>query len=327
MIHLAVPIQRSGGVFDFATRLGEALGTTAQVVHLSRKTVRDWKIAPGDDVVLQMSGYGFQKRGAPLWLLDELRARRGEIRKLGVFFHELYAFGPLWSSSFWLSPVQRHIARQLAKLSDFWLTSREESARWLLLADPLKPHEVLPVFSNVGESDKAAKPPSRRVAVFGGPGLRLATYRAAGPKLFEWARSCQLEVHDVGSALPDAEMSRQLAAQGAVMHGCLNEAQVGHVMRKSDFGLLAYPVEYVAKSGVFASYCAHGACPILISDNYRQTDGLTPGVQYIAGIPADGTARDLHARIGQAAWDWYQPHQLQRHVDVLRRLLDVARRS
>ena len=125
MINFVVPSLKKGGVYDFACRLQEVFGEpNGRLVHLFRGNLADWIIEPDDSVVLQLSGYGFDKRGAPLWLLKEIEGRRRHIKSFGVFFHELYAFGPPWSSSFWLSPVQRHIACRLAVLSDFWMTSR-----------------------------------------------------------------------------------------------------------------------------------------------------------------------------------------------------------
>lgn len=320
MIRLVVPAGQSGGVFDFAKTLRHQLGHEfAQVLHLAKGNAAEWKVENDDVVFLQMSGYGFQKRGAPLWLLHELRARRDSIKTLGVFFHELYALGPPWSSSFWLSPVQRHIARELAQLADFWMTSREGSAQWLRPRAPGKPHQVLPVFSSMGEAAAYGRPRAARIVVFGSPGMRQEAYRAGGQALFDWAKRAGLELHDIGLPLHDAELTQALRANGAILHGQLEQERVGGLLADSAFGLIAYPTDYVAKSSIFACYCAHGVCPVLLADDYAQVDGLTPGVQYIAGIPVEEVALDSVHRIGEAAWDWYQPHRLQSHVDALRR--------
>lgn len=320
MLQLVVPPQRAGGVYDFACRLQEEFGSQqAQVVHLSADSVGAWRIEPGDAVILQMSGYGFQKRGVPLWLVHELQARRRAIGTLGIFFHELYAFGPPWSSSFWLSPLQRRIARRLAQLADFWMTSREGSAQWLRPRAPGKPHQVLPVFSSMGEAAAYGQPRAARIVVFGSTGMRQLAYRGGGQALFDWAQRAGLELHDIGPPLHDAELTQALRAHGATFHGQLEQQRVVALLADCAFGLLAYPIDYVAKSSIFASYCAHGVCPVLLADNYAQADDLLPGVQYIAGIPVDEVALDSVRRIGQAAWDWYQPHRLQSHVDALRR--------
>jgi hypothetical protein len=324
VIHLLLPSQKAGGVYDFTCKLKEAIRQDAvRLVHLSKENADGWKVGPDDSVVLQLSGYGFDKRGAPLWLLREIEKRRKHIRTLGVFFHELYAFGPPWSSSFWLSPVQRHIARRLAGMSDFWMTSREGSAQWLRKSAGDKPHAVLPVFSTIGEPDSIAQVRAPRIVVFGSAGLRQVTYQAAGEKLFAWAKLALLEIHDIGAPITDAQLSAALRANGVIQQGPLGDEAVRRLMRDALFGLLAYPVEYVAKSSVFAAYCAHGVCPVLISKNYAQADGLVAGSHYLPGVP---DAWDLlqAALMGQSAWGWYQPHRLSSHVDALTHLSSQA---
>lgn len=323
MIHFVVPAQRGGGVYDFACKLQGAIGPHAvRLVHLSKDSVANWKVGNDAAVFLQLSGYGFDKRGTPMWLLRAIEERREYIKTLGVFFHELYAFGPPWSSSFWLSPVQRHIVRQLAETSDFWMTSREGSAQWLHRYAGDKPHAVLPVFSTIGEPDSLAQTRLPRIIVFGSAGLRQAAYRAAGEKLFAWAKRASLEIHDVGAPVADERLSEILRTNNVVLHGRLDEQAVRCLMQDAQFGLLAYAVEYVAKSSVFAAYCAHGMCPVLISKNYVQADGLMAGMHYLPGVP-DAETISAAVTIGQTAWTWYQPHRLACHTESMLGLLGL----
>ncbi|CAG0958838.1 hypothetical protein GEOBC_00612 [Geobacteraceae bacterium] len=321
MIQIIVPPRQDGGVFDFACQLRDALGLdVTALVHLAKATAAGWEVGPTDVVVLQLSGYGFSKRGAPLWLLHELEERRKHIKTLGVFFHELYAFGPPWSSSFWLSPVQRHIARRLAELSDFWMTNREGSAGWLRRYAGGKPHAVLPVFSTIGEPDTFAQVRLPRIIVFGSPGLRRATYQAAGDRLFTWARQASLELHDIGAPIQDVRLNAAFQANRVVQHGRLADHEIRILMGNALFGLVAYPVEYVAKSSVFAAYCAHGLCPILFSEKYYVTDGLILGEHYLRDIPGASGLADYHS-IRKAAWLWYQAHNLSRHQTTIKDLI------
>jgi len=320
MMHLLTP-PTQGGVFDFTARLQAELGADrAKLIPLARENAAQALAA--EAVFLQMSGYGYAKRGAPLWLLGELARRRGKIGRLGVYFHELYAFGPPWASSFWLSPAQRHVARRLAETADFWVTNREGSAAWLRRFAGGKPHAVLPVFSNVGEAAAFGSERTAKIVVFGGAGLRLATYQAAGDALFAWARRESLAVHDIGPLIEDAGWSARLRAHQVVQHGRLEAGQVSRLLADARFGVVAYPAEYVAKSSVFGAYCAHGACPVLISKKPVQADGLSPGRHYWPGVPAADVGKA--ASIGRAAWDWYQPHRLARHAGELRRLLETS---
>lgn len=324
-----MPPQQAGGVYDFACKLQGAIGRdAARIVHLSKANVADWEVGSDDSVVLQFSGYGFEKRGAPWWLLQAFESRRGDFKALGIFFHELYAFGPPWTSSFWLSPAQRFVASELAKLSDFWLTNREGSAQWLRRHSGTKPHAVLPVFSNIGEMPSYSPHRAPKVVVFGGATLRHATYRAAGSELFAWARRQGLAIHDIGPTIGDVEMARRLVLEGVIVHGRLPDSEISHLLHDAQFGLVAYPVNYVAKSGVFAAYCAHGVCPVLLSARYAEADGLAPHRHYFPGIPKGGAYPMEVPDAGRMAWDWYQSHPLKHHFltlsDLLTKVQDAA---
>lgn len=275
----------------------------------------------GADVILHYSGYGYARRGAPLWLLRSLREARPRMRRFGVFFHELYADGPPWRSAFWLSPVQRHIAAELAALSDFWLTNREGSARWLNTHAPARPHRVLPVFSNLGEGGARNGNKRAAVVVLGGAALRAETYQTAGDALFDWVARAGFALHDVGPPLGDAALAARIARRGAVVHGRVEADEAARLLSASTYGVLAYPVDYAAKSGVFAAYCAHAVCPVLLSRSSGVHDGLTPG-HYLPSVEA--MTPDLPAawRIGQAANAWYAPHAVQRHGAGFRELMD-----
>ena len=324
MIHLVMP-DVQGGVHDFACILQAEMGP--DIVHLVPLSVGnsgEWLTQAGDSVVLQMSGYGFSKRGAPLWLLREMERRRHESSKFGVFFHELYAFGPPWKSAFWVSPAQRYVVRRLAEMSDFWITNREGSAQWLRQPAWNKPHAVLPVFSTVGELQSLPAARKSRLVIFGNTGLRTVTYRAAGKELFQWAKRQSVEIHDIGSTVMDEQVVDTLKANGVMQHGRLKASEISDLMRESLFGLVAYPVNYVAKSSVFAAYCAHGLCPVILSKGFAPSDELVAGQHYLPGVPTGIVDTDKAQRIGENAWEWYQPHGVWQHVSALYELLHVS---
>src|SRR5262245_33289304 len=62
-------------------------------------------------IFLHYVGYGYDKRGCPSWLVEGLEQwrRLAGGRRLVTMFHELYAFGMPWRSSFWTMPLQRSI--------------------------------------------------------------------------------------------------------------------------------------------------------------------------------------------------------------------------
>ncbi|QQD71796.1 hypothetical protein H2515_10120 [Acidithiobacillus ferrivorans] len=271
-----------------------------------------------------MSGYEYSKKGAPLWLLREMETRRHEIKKFGVFFHELYAFGPPWKSAFWLSPVQRYVVRRLAEISDFWMTNREGSAQWLRQCAGGKPHAVLPIFSTIGELQSKSAARKNRLMVFGTVGLRTVTYRAAGRELFQWANRQSLEIHDVGSPVTDQQVMNALATNGVTQHGRLEADKISDLLRDALFGVIAYPVDCIAKSSVFAAYCAHGLCPVVISKEYASSDRLLAGQHYLPGISAEIIDADKAKYIGECAWSWYQTHKIACHAATLRGFLEIS---
>ncbi len=315
LTHLYAP--KPGGVADYVDIMIE---NNYQANKLALSVSGKSNLLP-EHYLLHYSGYGFAKRGAPLWLLHKIENDRAKFKTFGVFFHELYAFGPPWGSAFWLSPAQRYIAKRLAELSDYWITNREDSAVWLSRFALDKAHKILPVFSNVGEISTYSSKRLPRVVVFGGAPLRAATYRAAGDTLFRWIDVQGLELHDIGPAMNDQTVNDALKKVDAIVHGKLDGVEVSRILAESSFGLVKYPVEYVAKSGVFAAYCAHGVCPILLSEGYAMADGLVAGEHFVAGIPDHSTHLQS---ISQAAWTWYQPHNISSHISAQQQLLGAS---
>lgn len=323
VITFVVPVG-SGGVRDYADIMANGLrekGFDARVFAWSQNDADalDAHIAASDCIYLQYSGYGYAKRGAPLWMLLHLQSRRAKIKRFGVFFHELYAFGPPWGSAFWLSPVQRHVAAGLARLADFWMTNRELSARWLISHAPDVPHVTLPVFSNVGEFPTYNPARDNSIVVFGSAPLRMKTWTAAGMALFDWTRQHGLELHDIGTPLKDPGLSARLEQHGVIRHGRLGTEQISRILGSAKFGLLAYPVEYVTKSSVFAAYCAHGVAPVLVSRDYESRDTFEMGRHYVGISLFNGPLPPDFPGIGAAAWKWYAGHSVSAHVDALSR--------
>ena len=276
-------------------------------------------------LVLNYVGYGYAPRGAPLWLLravEQIRQRAAEIRLL-VMFHELYAVGLPWQSAFWLSPIQRHVARHLVELSDSWITNREGSAEWLRRYAANKPHTVLPVFSNVGEQAIYSSKREAKIVVFGGGGLRRLTYRTAGNALFSWAQAQNLSIHDIGPPIDDEQLMRRLKHMNVCFHGLLAASEVSAQLADAMFGVVTYPVDFVAKSGVYAAYCSHGICPILISDKYVSADRLVANRHYVAGMPATIFRSDFYATVAATGWAWYQEHSVNAHGEFMQSLLNL----
>jgi hypothetical protein len=259
-----------------------------------------------------------------------MRELHKRFRVFGVVFHELYAFGPPWRSEFWLSGVQKRIARDLLLEADFWHTNRNAAAQWLVKSSqpkPPVPHRVVPVFSNVGEPPAIDTQREPVLVVFGSTAIRVKSYAWNNGEIYDFARRQGLRIHDIGSPLPDSPLSRRMAQEGVVMHGMLPAERVSAALSSARFGVVEYPPTYTSKSGIFAAYAAHGTCPILLWRDYDVHDGLLPGVNYVAGFGGleAGDAAAQAARIGRAARLWYEPHCVDAHVAALKNLSTEAR--
>ncbi len=325
MIVVAPDVQ--GGVLDYASLVVGRLDAGSRLVTLRPHEAGVLRQHMQDEVVyLHYSGYGYARRGAPLGLLRVLETSRRTRRALIVYFHELYASGPPWSSACWLSPLQRLVFRRLAELADGWMTSCERYAGLMPRSAIRKPHAIVPIPSNVGEMRAFQVRREPRVIVFGGSELRRSTYVAAGEALLDWARAVGVSIYDVGPPLGDVGLEARLRAAGARLCGRLDADGAHQVLASARYGVLARSNNLLAKSSVFAAYCAHGVCPIVIGGGASTADGLRAGEQFAVELPRSAT-ETATVQIAEAAWKWYQTHTVDRHLAVLLEVSAAAARG
>lgn len=267
--------------------------------------------------LLHYVGYGYEKRGCPFWLAQGLEAwkSRAANRRLVVMFHELYAFGPPWRSSFWASPSQRCIATHLANLADCCATNLRRYADWLgtKAGSHLNRVCTIPVFSTVGEL-AATRPLNSRapnMILFGGAKWvkeLLGKYRN---ETLSCCRALGIEqIVTVGSSAGTAPVGLPIPV---TERGFMHADQVAEIIQSSRIGMMNYFSGYLAKSTVFAAYSALGALPILPRFNPSGRDGCTEGKTYLLSkeITA-GVSNDTLQEVADDAWKWYQTHNLSR---------------
>jgi len=321
-----------GGVRGYAEALAGELsrrhGIESDLVSLGGRGDAGGALAgalPGASTcLLHYVNYAYHPRGCPVGLVSDLRRWREGVpgRRLVTFFHEVYATGPFWRSSFWLSPVQRRLAAILARASDRIATSLEIYGRMLARLGPRTQAVVTPVFSTGGEPEEvtglAARAP--RLLVFGGRGVRA---RAYGQEREALAAACGAlgteEIVDLGPAIatPARVDGVPVRALGPLPATAVREQLLG-----ARAGFLAYPPAFLPKSTIFAAYCAHGLVPVCAgSRNERRAGGGDP-LYWAPGSPLP-SADGLQA-LASAAHSWYLPHSLTRQAEGFRDLLLAA---
>jgi hypothetical protein len=239
-------------------------------------------------------------------------------------FHELFAFGPPWRSSFWVAPVQVMIAARFARISETLLTNRQRSARFLRACAPAVSISVVPVLSNFGEPEQppplAARLP--QAVFFGGLGRTIKNL-SAGWAVIE--NSCRaLGIQKVVLAGRDLARPPGGTSLQVEVLGPLSAESASRLLMASRAGFLDYFDGYLGKSSFFAAYCAHGLLPILFTPNDSGEDGVREGHHFLVGsaIPA-ACSLQTQQKIAGAALQWYSSHNLRSTVDIFAAALDL----
>jgi hypothetical protein len=237
-------------------------------------------------------------------------------------FHELFAFGPPWRSSFWLSPAQRRICRQLLWLSDHAVTNTALYGEILRRWRPDVPVTVLPVFSNVGEVDPSPRWCDREniAVVFGRAGVENSLYGRYRRAIDEAAVKLGIErIVDIGPRL--RQPPRSLGRVRVDARGVLSAIEISQILRSARYGFISCWTNRLEKSGVFAAYAAHGVVPVIFGrSSIMLTRSTRPDLHrlFINGcasleierIGAAGNRKDLQTRL----FDWYNSHCLPKQI-------------
>jgi hypothetical protein len=112
-----------------------------------------------------------------------------------------------------------------------------------------------------------------------------------------------------------------LRQAGAILHGRLDGDQVSNLLAEAQYGVLAYRGDALAKSSVFAAYCAHGVCPIVLANQAVTFDGLKCSLNFLEGLPQGRRSTSAATAVGHSAWKWYQSHRVECHSAAVLSLL------
>jgi hypothetical protein len=285
-----------------------------------------------DTLLLQYVGYGYAKRGCPLWLLAALTKWRKarSSRRLVIMFHEVYASSNLpWSSQFWTSPIQKQIAQDLINLSDRVITNSQIFANTIskLSSKHDDKISILPIFSNVGECSAPIPLKERNpwLVTFGNSGFRRSIYTNSVEQVTSICQQLGIEeIYDIGHN--SAEIVRQIPGVKVNPMGILPATEISQIFGMAQVGFINYPIPYIAKSGIFAAYASHQICSVFDLHNLGDNqDGIRLNEHYWSiGEVGASIDLDLAQSIANNAYQWYNRHNLDRSTECIATLLNTA---
>lgn len=280
-------------------------------------------------VLLHYVGYGYANRGCPVWLVDGIQRWENlqPDRILVTMFHELYASGtPPWTSSFWLSPLQKKIATRLARLSDRCITSKQSYSDILVkLSNGKHKHiQALPVFSNVGEP-KQNRPLSDRqkqLVIFGSVANRIRVYRESQEALNSACQSLDIQsILDLGT--PTGIEPQTIGNVPILELGMQPAEKISEIMADAIAGFLNYNPNFLSKSGIFAAYCAHGLLPINVRGSDIPIDKIKLGEHYWISSKVELKDIERMQVIANNAHAWYSSHNLSSQSKIFFHILNT----
>lgn len=271
---------------------------------------------------LHYEGYGYAKRGAPLWLYFGL-LKWSKIRELKLIttFHELYAVSIIpWTSSFWNQILQKYICKNISLLSCHVVTSRTSYGKKLQTFNLLKKITITPVFSNLGELDhyKPLIGRNNNLVILGSIHTRKKIYYNYKNEINEICRKFNIQsIIDIGpffGQLPQLNTPVQST-------GVLTIDQISDLLEKNKFGLIgAYGSDYFAKSGVFAAYSAHGMLIVSLNSNTTKVeDGLFANHHYLT---LDLNSANFN-QISLNSYYWYISHSINKQIELYNNIYDL----
>ncbi len=268
-------------------------------------------------LLVHCSGYGYARDGAPSPLAEALEQVRKNGRfRIAAYFHELYATGMPWKSAFWYTRRQQQVVRRIAAASDPIATNSTRHRDWLqreAIHGDAPAVRLLPMFSNVGESQETPTLRGRRPAlvIFGLAGTRRKAYARLKslPMLLH-----TLGVEEIVDVGPELAVAREIHGIPIRPLGVLAAPALAEVLSHSMFGFVQHKPFGLAKSGVFAGSCALGVIPVIAEPFSGEVDGLKDGVQVLSPKTAGAAKNGGLEQCSAAAWKWYLEHRLHVHA-------------
>jgi hypothetical protein len=272
-------------------------------------------------ILLHYVNYGFQKRGVPFHLVSLLRKLQAQAGgKVVTVFHELYASGPPWRSAFWLRPLQKRLAKAIARLSDVCIVSNQNFQRELKQMVPGVCMAVHPIPSALGEpvlSDaQIADRDAHDWVIVGGTALvqrsleSFARFLKVIPESISPKRLFVLGGND-NPAVPSVLAGLSIKASYRPL---IQASDASHILATCSFAWFDYfrqphvQTSVVLKSSAFAAACAHAVIPLFPHSGSQisiNNDAL-PGPFFVTEEGFDVPTEANRAKTASEIYCWYR---------------------
>lgn len=215
------------------------------------------------EIILHFSGYGFATKGLCFGLIKSIKdwKNRDKKNKLITIFHEIYAKGSIFKSSFWTYLPQKYLAKNLFKLSDISVTSNKENQLILSSFEKSKKVKIFSTFSNIGEIKyyKSLNKRNKIAIIFGGSFQKKILYEDIYLKerrYYNLLREFSIkQIIDVGPKVVNLKKIINIPIKAI---GIKSKKFISNLFSKAKVGLIFYPISQMPKSGIVAAYASHG---------------------------------------------------------------------
>lgn len=260
-----------GGLIDQMLDLNREFnkkGHKSSIIKIDKLNDRKIKnINPGDNVIFQMSHYGYQKKGMPLWIINELKNVKNKSSSFGIFFHELFISANILDPRFVIKIIQKYINIKLLQSCDYWITSNSYYAKWLKKHSLNSKSYVCPVHSNINHKILKVKKNKKFAVIFGTAGSRIIIYKKYFNELKSWILENNIILFDVGPEIQNFDLKELCKKHFKIkITGRLSSKKVANLFSKTSYGIFITPDVIIDKSGVMAAYSSYKICPINLFD-------------------------------------------------------------
>jgi len=235
------------------------------------------------EIILHYSGYGYSSKGLCFDLISSLEKWKMKNKNniLITIFHEIYATGPIYKTSFWTSIPQKYLAKNLLELTDFAITTTKKNQMLLSSFNKKKLIKCLHVFSTIGEKTVQKKINKRKkmAVIFGGNYQKKVLYKNIYINSHQYADQLKklgiTKIVDVGPKLKNLKKIVNIPIKQL---GIKSNNFISNLLCNSRAGLVYYPACDMGKSSIVAAYTSHGVLII----NFCK-DGILKSNEFISG--------------------------------------------